>query len=301
MGTFIYFTEEQKRQANEVDLAEFLRRQGEKLLPSGRDYRLDSDHSVTIRGSEWFDHETQTGGHAIDFVRTHYGMTFPEAVTMLLGGEQGQCYPQAREKTPPPSKPFALPPANRNMRRVYAYLMKHRHIDRDVITHFARAGVLYEDETYHNVVFVGKDETGTARHAHKRSTNSTGKAFRQNVEGSDPRYSFHHLGRDGCLFVFEAPIDLLSYLSLYPEDWNEHSYVACCGTSIQPVLKLLERQPQINTVLLCLDNDEAGHLASRRMKEQLAERYTVERLIPAHKDWNDDLTAEEPSYAQVMQ
>ena len=209
MGTFIYFTEEQKRQANKVDLAEFLQRQGEKLLPSGRDYRLDSDHSVTIRGSEWFDHETQTGGHAIDFVRAHYGMTFPEAVTMLLGGEQGQCYPQAREKAPPPSKPFALPPANRDMRRVYAYLMKHRHIDRDVITHFARAGVLYEDETYHNVVFVGKDETGTARHAHKRSTNSTGKTFRQNVEGSDPRYSFHHLGRDGSLFVFEAPIDLL--------------------------------------------------------------------------------------------
>ena len=142
MGTFIYFTEEQKRQANEVDLAEFLQRQGEKLLPSGRDYRLDSDHSVTIRGSEWFDHETQTGGHAIDFVRTHYGMTFPEAVTMLLGGEQGQCYPQAREKAPLPTKPFVLPPANRNMRRVYAYLMKRRHIDRDVITHFARAGLL---------------------------------------------------------------------------------------------------------------------------------------------------------------
>lgn len=94
---------------------------------------------------------------------------------------------------------------------------------------------------------------------------------------------------------------MLSYITLHPEDWQSHSYVACCGTSIQPVLKLLERQPQINTVLLCLDNDEAGHLASRRMEEQLAERYTVERLIPAHKDWNDDLTAEEPSYAQVMQ
>ena len=51
MGTFIYFTEDQKRQANEVDLVEFLRRQGEKLLPSGRDYRLDSDHSVTIRAA----------------------------------------------------------------------------------------------------------------------------------------------------------------------------------------------------------------------------------------------------------
>ena len=145
----------------------------------------------------------------------------------------------------------------------------------------------------------GKD--GVPRHAHKRSANSFGKAFRLNVEGCDPRHSFHHIGTDGSLYVFEAPIDMLSYITLHPEDWQGHSYVACCGTSIQPVLKLLGPPPQINTVLLCLDNDEAGHLASRRMKEQLAERYTVERLIPAHKDWNDDLTAEEPSYAQVMQ
>ena len=159
----------------------------------------------------------------------------------------------------------------------------------------------YEDADYHNAVFVGTDEDGVPRHAHKRSANSFGKAFRLNVEGCDPRHSFHHIGTDGSLYVFEAPIDMLSYITLHPEGWQSHSYVACCGTSIQPVLKLLERQPQINTVLLCLDNDEAGHLASRRMKEQLAERYTVERLIPAHKDWNDDLTAEEPSYAQVMQ
>ena len=44
------------------------------------------------------------------------------------------------------------------------------------------------------------------------------------------------------------------------------------------------------TILLCLDNDEAGHQASRRMREQLDARYSVERLIPENKDWNDDLT-----------
>jgi hypothetical protein len=68
------------------------------------------------------------------------------------------------------------------------------------------------------------------------------------------------------------------------------SYVACCGTSIQPVLQMLEQAPQLDTVLLCLDNDEAGHQASRRMREQLEVRYSVERLTPANKDWNDDLT-----------
>lgn len=120
------------------------------------------------------------------------------------------------------------------MRRVYAYLMKCRQIDRKVIAYFAKAGTLYEDADYHNAVFAAKDEHGVFRHAHKRSANSVGKAFRQNVECSDSRYSFHHIGTDGSLYVFEAPIDILSYISLYPGDWAEHSYVSCCGTSPNP-------------------------------------------------------------------
>ena len=84
---------------------------------------------------------------------------------------------------------------------------------------------------------------------------------------------------------------MLSYITLHPQEWQRHSYVACCGTSIQPVIKMLERMPQIRTVLLCQDNDEAGHLANQRMKAQLEANYTVERLVPENKDWNDDLTA----------
>ena len=159
-----------------------------------------------------------------------------------------------------------------------------------IVAHFAKAKTLFEDAKYHNCVFLGTDEQGVPRHAHKRSCNSVGKAFRQNIEGSDPRYSFHHIGTDGQLFVFEAPIDLLSYITMHPEDLQSHSYVACCGTSIQPVLQMLEQTPQLDTVLLCLDNDEAGHQASRRMREQLEVRYSVECLIPENKDWNDDLT-----------
>ena len=172
----------------------------------------------------------------------------------------------------------------------WLYLIKHRGIARDVVAHFAKAGLLYEDAEYHNAVFVGTDAEGVPRHAHKRSANSYGKAFRLNVESSDPRYSFHHVGTDRSLYVFEAPIDMLSFITLYPENWQRHSYVACCGTSIQPVLQMLEQAPQLGTILLCLDNDEAGHQASRRMREQLDARYSVERLIPENKDWNDDLT-----------
>ena len=290
MGKFVYFTSAEKRQANEVDLPSFLRDRGEKLLLAGREYRLASDHSITVRGAMWYDHAVQRGGHAISFVQQFYGKSYPEAVTMLLGGEVGTIYPSAAERVVEPPKPFVLPPVHSDMRRVYAYLVKHRNIDRSVVAHFARERLLYEDAKYHNAVFVGTDEEGVPRHAHKRSTNSYGKAFRLNVEGSDPRYSFHHVGTDRSLYVFEAPIDMLSYITIHPEDWQRHSYVACCGTSIQPVLQMLEQTPQLDTVLLCLDNDEAGHQASRRMQNQLEVRYSVERLIPESKDWNDDLT-----------
>lgn len=296
MSTYIHFTEEQKERAATVDLEYFLRQRGEKLLSSGRDKRLASDHSVTIRGCQWFDHDSRQGGNAISFVRFFYNRTYPEAVTMLLD-EMYLCAPKAAEEPP---KPFALPPVNSDMRRVYAYLVKHRNIARDVVAHFARKKLLYEDAKYHNAVFVGTDETGVPRHAHKRSTNSSGKAFRLNVESCDPRYSFHHVGSDGSLYVFEAPMDMLSYITLHPVDWQRHSYVACCGTSIQPVEKMLERMPQLDTVLLCLDNDEAGHAASQRMKTQLEKNHTVKRLTPEHKDWNDDLIAQTQSRNEVM-
>ena len=292
MGQYIHFTEEQKLRAGSVDLEEFLRCRGEKLIASGREKRLASDHSITVRGKEWYDHASEKGGGPVSFVQTYYGLSYPEAMRLLLGGETGHIYPAAREQKQVPTKPFQLPEANNNMRRVYGYLMKQRHIDKDVISYFARAGLLYEDAKYHNCVFVGKDESGTARHAHKRSTNSFGEAFRINTEGCDPKYSFHHIGSDGCLYVFEAPIDLLSFITLYPRDWESHNYVACCGTSMQPVLKMLERMPIHDTVFLCLDNDEAGQKASERMEDELRDNGVItERVVPRLKDWNEDLVS----------
>lgn len=290
MAKYIHFTEEQKQQAASVDLERFLLCRGEKLITSGREKRLARDHSVTVRGNEWYDHAEERGGHAVSFVQKFYGLNYPEAVSLLLGGDTGNAFPAASEKEQEEPKPFELPPANSDMRRVYAYLVKRRGIDRDIVTAFARAKLLYEDAEYHNAVFVGTDADGVARHAHKRSTNSEGKAFRLNVEGSNPKHSFHHIGTDGRLYVFEAPIDLLSYITLNPENWQEHYYVACCGTSSHPVLELVAQHPEIKAVYLCLDNDEAGHTACKRM-EALLEMVGVQtmQLIPFGKDWNDDL------------
>ena len=288
ISKFIEFTPEQKERAATVDLEEFLLRQGEKLIKSGREKRLASDHSITVRGCEWFDHASNEGGRAVSFVQKYYGKSYIEAMSMLLGESMEPFYPQAKKQEPTEQKPFAPPVPNANMHRVFAYLLKTRGLDADVVSFFARKKMLYEDGAHHNAVFIGTDEGGCPRHAHLRSTNSFGKAFRLNVESSDPRYSFHHTGTDGSLYVFEAPIDMLSYISINPYQWQEHSYVACCGTSPIPVMQMLK--PETQMVYLCLDNDDAGHKASERMAELLRERgIMAERLVPELKDWNDDL------------
>ena len=297
MSGYVYFTDEQKQRANSVDLVDFLQRQGEKFLPSGRDKRLASDHSITVRGSQWYDHAAEEGSHAIDLVKRLYHLSFPEAVSLLLGGEQGVEYKQySKNSEPEQKKSFNLPEANNDMRRVFAYLIKQRFIDRNVLAEFTKEKLLYEDKDYHNAVFVGVDENSVPRHAHKKGTLTVGDGFRGNVECSDPTYSFHYISKNPyphTLFVYEAPIDMLSYISMHQKNWQNASYVALNGVSEQSILKLLNLYPQLNHVVLCLDHDAAGIEANERIYDVLMERgyNSVGQAVSKYKDWNEDLKA----------
>ncbi len=284
------YMEEQVRQANLIDLEVLLEQQGERLIRSGKEMRLERNHSVTVRGNRWYDHAEERGGYALSFVRQYMNLSFDEAMRLLIGDGRVVSLSDMKQNKRE-SKAFALPEQNDSMRRLYAYLLSFRKIDKSVLNAFVQEKLIYEDKPYHNAVFVGKDENDIARHAHKRSTNSVGKAFRINVEGSNPAYSFHWKGNSEKLYVFEAPIDLLSYISLHQENWKEHSYVSLCGVSEQAMLKQLELQKQISEVYLCLDNDAAGQAATKRLTERLHSLgdWKVEQLCPQYKDWSDDL------------
>lgn len=285
---YVYFTDEQKEQARRTDLAELLRRQGEKLKRSGSEYEWrDGSAKVTIRGNLWFHQYEKEGGDAIDFVRRFYDKNYPEAVEYLLGGCGGTLI------TSPPIvkevKPFELPPSNDTMHRVYAYLTRTRGIDKNVLQTFADSGMIYESEKYHNAVFVGYDTDGIPRHAHKRGTGQT-SIYKGNVDSSMPEYSFHWSGTDRHLCLFEAPIDMLSFISMHQRGWKKHSYAACCGVSDRVLWQMMADNPQIDTVYLCLDNDEAGQKANKRISEALfVKGIKHEILVPIHKDWNEDL------------
>ena len=289
MSQYIHFTEQQKDQARQTDLVELLRSQGERLKPSGHEYEWrDGSAKVTIRGNLWFHQYEEVGGDAIDFVRRFYNKNYPEAMQYLLGGCNGRLVVSPPiQKEPPP--PFELPPKNDNMRRVYAYLLNKRGIDIDVLYAFVHAGMIYESADYHNAIFVGFDNNGKPMHAHKRGTGSE-SSYKGNVTGSMPEHSFHWLGKSDRLYLFEAPIDMLSYISLNKDGWRNHSYAACCGVADRVLFQLLSENPNITTVCLCLDNDEAGQAANKRISDKLfIQGIQTEILVPTNKDWNEDL------------
>ena len=115
MAQYIEFTPEQKERAATVNLEEFLLRQGEKFIKSGREKRLASDHSITVRGCEWFDHASNEGGRAVSFVQKYYGKSYVEAMSMLLGESMEPVYPQAKKQEAVELKPFAPPVPNANI------------------------------------------------------------------------------------------------------------------------------------------------------------------------------------------
>ena len=305
----IPITKKQRYLAGRTDLVALLRSRGQTLKKLGSEWEWKFlDERVTIRGHLWFDQYTQKGGDAVDFFRYFYGESEEQTAAMLLN-----CSVADLEKLPACSPPMSsrpkleepkqleIPPANKDMRRVFAYLCQTRGIAPEVVSAFARKGLLYESAKHHNAVFVGRDEQGKIRHLHARGT-LTGSHFRQTLPGSEKAYSFHWQGVSGKLYAFEAPVDMLSYISLHPEGWQNHTYVALCGVSAAPIHHLLETQPQIGEVTLCLDSDEAGHNAARRIADELLREWnvTVSAEFPNQKDWNDELLANHQEESESM-
>ena len=272
------YTKEQIDRANQTDLVSFLQAQGEQLERAGQEYRWKRHDSLTVRENRWYRHSQSKGGGPIDFVMEFYGKSFLEAVEMLIG-ERG-------EAPPPVYLQFRLPPKSPDNQTARNYLTAARRIDEDVSGFFFSCGDLYEEAAHHNAVFVGRDESGIPRYAHQRGTAGS---FRLDVKGSDKAFNFCYRGEGERLFVFEAPIDLLSFLCLFKKDWQKQSYLALGGVGEKALLRFLSDRLNIKTVYLCLDSDQAGSGACSRLAELVPEGLTVHRLVPLYKDWNEVL------------
>ena len=276
------YTQAQIDKANAVDLEKFLRAQGETLVRSGKEYRWKAHDSLTVCGNKWFRHSQSKGGFPVDFVMEFYGKSFPEAVQMLTG-EPGEVQPEA---DPAPSPAFRLPLRNVTNANILNYLTQERKLSPSLVNFFIAAGDIYEDAAHHNVVFVGRDADGHPRYASSRGIQ---EKFRQDAAGAEKAFGFAHRGTDKQLLVFEAPIDLLSFIELFPKNWQQHNYLSLGGVSGKALQQFLSERPDVERVFLCLDADKAGEDACKRLAALLPDTVSVTRIQPCMKDWNDVL------------
>ena len=284
------FSDEQLQRASGIDIVAMLQGQGEKLKKQGRVYRWLRYDSTVIDRNRWYRHSREIGGGPIQFMQHFYGMDFVDAVKYLLDGEEGAEFVQA-SRTPEPKLPFTPPKLSKNMHRTFAYLIKTRKIDADIVQHFVNEKKIFETEEYHNAAFCGYDEKGEMKQMHLRST-LPGNRFFMDIDGSDKQYYFRHIGTNSDVYVFEAPIDMLSYITMNKENWQESSYVCLGGVAIDALKNVLNTNEQISKVYMCVDRDEAGDKTVKRIGGELNEMgYEWERILPENKDWNEELTA----------
>lgn len=142
-------------------------------------------------------------------------------------------------------------------------------------------------------MFAGKDETGKTRFACMRGI---GTDLKQDAAGSDKNYSFCIPAENPGsrqLTVFESPINALSHATLQQRNgWKWDGFrLALGGTSQVALIAFLDRNPQINRVILHLDNDAAGLTAARRIKAMLAATVRFSHIHvsinPPHRGVND--------------
>lgn len=307
-------TKEQKALANQVDLVDYLSSKGYTMVKRGSSYKIKVPKSEVRsgdmsslsvfenrRGWKRWSNDT-SGGDAISFLQMNMGMSFQEAVLELTGGQAAhapQPIPHVTPKQEPvEDKPFTLPkPCEGKCSRLFAYLTKTRMIDPTIVTALLKEKKLYQDER-NNVVFVGYDEQHQARFGCMRGTN-TDHTFRGDCDGSDKRYSFSVDGSNKTkLYIFEAPIDLLSHATLAnriignERAWTVHNRLSLAGVSDVALEQYLKTHPDVNELHFYLDNDHAGRTAAAELCEKYAAKgFKTFDHCPNYKDLNEELIA----------
>ena len=293
-------TDEQITAARSVDLLSYLQtHEPGSIKKAGRNrYCLLEHDSLIISNGKWFWFSRDIGGNnALDFLIQVRGMEFKEAVGILADGRVAPVVFSAPHSPPEQEKPrplLALPIPNENNHRAIAYLMG-RGISKAVIDYCIAGKTLYESREQHNCVFVGRNAEDKVRFAAQRSTSGD---WKKDLTGSDKRYSFAIPATpesQPALYVFEAPVDLLSYATMRheknPVQWNMIHYLSLGGTSPRALEQYLEDHPGIKNVTLCLDNDAPGREASVKIRAMLDKRGYggMDLPPPSGKDYNQHL------------
>ena len=299
-----YYDKEQVAKAREMDLLNYLRLcdPGDLVKVSGENYSTRSHDSMSISNGKWMWWSRGFGGAtALDYLVKVRGHPFTEAVKMILNAEGSSPPFLVQQKKKKKVKKLLIPEKNSTNDQVIRYLTD-RGIDRGLVERCIEKGLIYESVPHRNCIFLGFDESGTARYASFRATKPA--RIMGDAAGSDKRYSFRIEGKGSAVHIFESAIDLLSFATLEKmrtgrmPDGHMLSLAGVYQPSADPsrvkvpaaLSMFLDRHKEVNDIAFHLDNDRAGRSMTKALTGVLGSDYRIRDEPPKYgKDINDAL------------
>lgn len=299
-----YIAPEVITEAKRMDLLTYLSEyEPEELVKfSSNTYTTRTHDSLKISNGKWMWWSRGIGGKsALDYLIKVRGMDFVEAVQTIMGNSSVRS-PIPKNTKSYNNQPLLLPERSPTTDVVFEYLFG-RGIDYEIINYCLEKELVIESLPYHNVVFIGYDESNKPKYAAYRATNQS--RLMGDCTGSKKQYSFRLTAENtGEVHLFECAIDLLSYATLMKlegKNWRQFNLISLAGVyspkqnigdSKVPVTvrKLLEKDKSIKRIILHLDNDIAGRKATKALQTILSDKYEVVDDPPkCGKDVNDFL------------
>lgn len=291
----------------QVAITDYARELGYTLVRKGKYYSLKEHDSVMIDpeiNRYWRNSEPGNGGSigqggsVIDFVMKFEAVSLDEALRILGNRinftDCSRTSSMAKKRQDvPEAKNLQLPPKDKNMHKVFAYLIKTRGIAAEIVQELVKRKQLYQDD-HGNCVFVSYDEKGQIVFACRRGTN-TYVPFYGDVAGSDYNRGFYLDNQADRIYVTESVIDALSVMTLKGKDARQWNYLALNGVGKWQMICFYLREERICGVWIGLDNDDpgatAGIMLARKVKE-IRPGIEVKFDFPPGKegkDWNEVL------------
>ena len=267
-------------------------------------YRLIGYSGLIIKGNYFKQFGSNASGNAIDFCTKVLGLDFNKAVKELLSFKDEDYIPSAngvgkaglKKKNSIKDKDvFALPEKNSDNARVFSYLTKTRGLPKSIIIDLIDKKLLYQDKRG-NCVFPCYDQSGLERGAILRGT-LTDKSFKGRAKNSDVKFGWSIVPQNAAnvLIVTEAPIDALSFATIYKDKLKGNECIlALGGLFVESLKQFLESYSNVNKIILAVDNDAPASEFISKVKADLGLEYKKIEVRPKNKkDWNEVLLSKQ--------
>jgi len=293
----VKYTEPEIQNARDMSLVDYISsNENWTIVHVGNFYTTKEHDSLRIMKDEktfFWNSRGINGKNVIDWLMKTRHLTFVQALEEILGrkAETEVEKPKIKEEV----KKIQLPCRASDNALAYEYLTKVRCLDENIFQYIFNENIAYQD-TYGNAVFIGCDAENNIRFAESHTTGTAANVKPKNIIGSDKKYSFHINSDSDILYVFEAPIDLLSHASIYLlKCGNAFSVnrLSLSGANSKVALDgYLERYSHIKNIVFALDSDNAGvENAMKYFQNYSKLGFNCKIIMPPEcfKDWNEYL------------